>query len=264
MTFGFIVSVCEYSIQSRYTVPIMLATCSVVGIIFGIDYYSKKYLNAIDKIECKNTNIFCDNHPQIISFIKIYYNNIFNYSYYESTYCGRCHTFEEVINMYKHYSIIGLEISNIQITELTNFPNLKTIRLFKCNLLESVHDLPSLECISVNNCPLLKRVYNIPSINKDKILASRCDLLTELPFYDDPLKNEYYNVENIKINNCKWLSNNVDLDGLFICIMDDPLAVRIKKVIIIQRLCRWRAIKKILYKKASKSVVDFIIRKFYI
>jgi hypothetical protein len=222
---------------------------------------------------CKKNSLSCHIDARLKPMIKI--QTLYKKVGY--LYCGCCYSFKNIIDKYKE-NIYELQITNISnIQEITNLPNIKYLTIENCKLLESIYNLPSLILIHILRCPLLKKVYNIPNINKQYVAINSCNLLTKFPYFDNHLitKDEiaeivkFKTIYNYSIYNCKWLKYNKHCSKgiLFTYIVngcDVPLAIRIKKVIIIQRLCRWKAIKKILYKKAPKSVVDFIIRKFYI
>jgi hypothetical protein len=262
--------------------PALIGVC-IGGIISKLLFENTSYY------KCKKTNPSCAS-PIINTRSDISYTNIFGKKCMNS-YCGYCYTFNEILNIFKNFSVNSISLNNMPIKELTNenLPNIKALIIRRCNLLESIHDIPSLVELEMTECPMLKKVYNVPNIEKQCITAHKCNLLTLLPYYD----NQYRISTVTKTNNEELISNMLDMPDYFTCInecnwldfnnikseifVDAPfyipmrywmpdisLEARINKLIKIQHLYKWRHIKKILYKKTSKSVVDFIIRKFYI
>jgi metal-sulfur cluster biosynthetic enzyme len=225
-------------------------------------YYN--YNNSQIKIEfCKKSDKLCKYNNHINSYIKITHFNVFGKE--NSKYCGYCYSVEDIMLKY-NYIVDILEIYNISVIEIKNITT-NRLSISNCKLLKSINNINNVFNIEIINCRLLQKVYNIPTIEYIRYLRLfYCNSLTEFSNLDNKLtaldeisKRSSYSTQYTRINHCNWLPYNaIGIDW------DYPLAVKIKKLTRIQRLYKWRTIKKILYKKIHNNIVDFVIRKYYI
>lgn len=196
------------------------------------------------------------------------------------SYCGKCYTFHEVL--YKHPKVKHLCISNNDnIKNISNINTLKSLRIQNCHSIETISNLTKLEHIYVFDCKSLKRIINVPNGNPYYVYVSSCPILTQ--FDVQIVSTVIHLINGPQIIKCPWIKDNLKLirtkdtypdhyylgnstsspEGTAFLFLDN-LDRKIKKLIIIQRLWRWKKIKKVFNIKISKDILDNIIKYLFI
>lgn len=191
----------------------------------------KKYL------ECHRNNIFiCKKHPTTL----INYQS--NNKYYEMRsckrrvrFCGSCHTFEEVV-IHELTKLLCKDNIMISVLEHDGLFYNESFDSEKNRLIivgdQDITNIPEVKNIDIFN------IYNCPKLIK--------------------VNNDY-------ISNCQWLKKK---SGSFLTDINaqhyaEEYNDKITKLIKIQKLVRWKVIKKILSQKTCNDIIG-IIGEFYL